>query len=80
MAKADKKAAKANVNSAENLKAKTADELKKTLLDLRKEQFNARMQRAAGQFENTSALRNFRRDIARVKTFINQQLAKSKTA
>lgn len=80
MAKADKKTKAAKANSAENLKGKTADELKKTLLDLRKEQFNARMQRAGGQFENTAALRTFRRDIARVKTFINQQLAKSKSA
>lgn len=65
---------------AEDLKSKTADELKKSLLDLRKEQFNARMQRAAGQLENTAVLRTLRRDIARVKTFINKQLAAGKAA
>jgi len=65
---------------AADFKGKTADELKKNLLDLRKDQFNARMQRTAGQLENTMTLRNVRRDIARVKTFINQQLAKGKKA
>jgi len=75
-----KKAKEKSALNAENLKSKTADELKKSLLDLRKDQFNARMQRAAGQLENTSTIRNLRRDIARVKTFINKQLAKSKAA
>ena len=77
MAKTDKKA---KANSAELLKGKTADELKKNLLDLRKDQFNARMQRSSGQLENTSTLRTLRRDIARVKTFIQKQLASGKAA
>ena len=55
---------------AEDLKGKTADELQKTLLDTRKEQFNAKMQRAAGQLENTASMRSRRRDIARIKTAI----------
>lgn len=57
---------------AEDLKTKTEDELKKTLLDLRKEQFNMRFQRTQGSLENTAQLRNVRRTIARVKTFLNQ--------
>jgi len=65
---------------AEDLKSKTMDELKKMLMDLRKDQFNARMQRAAGQLENTMMMRNIRRDVARVKTFITKQLNKKKAA
>lgn len=62
---------------AEDLKGKTQDELKKALLDARKDQFNARMQRAGGQLENTSSLRAKRRDIARIKTQINTKSAKA---
>lgn len=62
---------------AEDLKGKTQDELKKTLMDARKDQFNARMQRAAGQLENTTSLRAKRRDIARIKTAINQKSVKA---
>lgn len=60
---------------AEDLKGKTADELKKALLDARKDQFNARMQRAGGQLENSSLLRTKRRDIARIKTQMNKKSA-----
>ncbi len=77
MAKADKKA---KANSAELLKGKSVDELKKNLMDLRKDQLNTRLQRAAGQMENTSTIRTLRRDIARVKTFIQKQLASGKAA
>jgi large subunit ribosomal protein L29 len=65
---------------AEDLKSKTLDELKKMLMDLRKDQFNARMQRAAGQLENTAMMCNIRRDVAKVKTFISKQLNKNKAA
>lgn len=77
MAKADKKA---QANTVDSLKGKTADELKKSLLDLRRDQLNARLQRSAGQLENTMTLRTLRRDIARVKTFIQKQLASGKAA
>lgn len=56
---------------AEDLKGKTQDELQKALMDGRKDQFNARLQRAAGQLENTAGLRKMRRDIARIKTQMN---------
>jgi large subunit ribosomal protein L29 len=52
------------------LRAKSADELKTHLLDLRREQFNLRMQRGAGQLSETHQLRNVRREIARVKTLL----------
>ena len=57
---------------AEELRAKTADELKSQLVDLKKEQFNLRFQQAGGQLENTARVREVRRDIARIKTVIGQ--------
>lgn len=56
---------------AEDLKGKTKDELQKALMDARKEQFDARLQRAGGQLENTASLRVMRRNIARIKTGLN---------
>lgn len=56
---------------AEEIKTKTPDELKKLLIDLRKDQFNLRFQRTQGTLENTAELRKVRRTIARVKTFLN---------
>lgn len=56
---------------AEDLKTKTPDELKKLLLDNRKNQFNLRFQRTGGQLDNTSEIRKTRRTIARIKTFLN---------
>lgn len=53
---------------AADLRAKSADELKDQLLDLKKEAFNLRFQGATGQLENTARMRQVRRDIARVKT------------
>ena len=60
---------------AEDLKTKTVDELNKLLLDTRKEQFNLRFQRSQGALENTSQMRNVRRNIARIKTFLTAQKA-----
>jgi large subunit ribosomal protein L29 len=51
-----------------DLKQKSADELEDELLKLKKEQFNLRFQRASGQLQNTSRVREVRRDIARIKT------------
>ena len=47
-------------------------------LGLDPEQFNLRFQRATGQLENTSRMREARRDIARIKTIAAQQRAKKK--
>jgi len=58
---------------AEDVRAKTADELVDTLRDLKKEQFNLRFQRATGQLENTARSRVIRRDIARIKTVLGQR-------
>ncbi len=63
---------------ASDLRTKTADELKDSLMGLRKEQFNLRFQKASGQLENTARARQVRRDIARVKTVLqNLQQAAS---
>lgn len=70
--------------NAEDLKVKTVDELRKLLLDTRKEQFNLRFQRSGGALEKTHEIRKVRRTIARIKTFLNEknkdQAAKSKKA
>jgi len=56
--------------NASELKSKSADELKTLLVDLKKEQFNLRFQKASGQLENTARVRDVRRDIARVQTVL----------
>lgn len=62
---------------AADLLGKTEDELKESLISLRKEKFNLRFQQASGQIENTARMRQVRRDIARVKTVLH---ASQKTA
>jgi large subunit ribosomal protein L29 len=51
----------------------TEDQREDELAKLKKEQFNLRFQRATGQLENTSRVREIRRDIARIKTLMNQK-------
>ena len=53
---------------AEEIRQLTVDQLDDQLVKLKKEQFNLRFQRASGQLENTSRVREVRRDIARLKT------------
>ena len=57
----------------EDLRQNSEDELKQHVLDLKKEAFNLRFQRASGQLENTSRVRQVRRDIARIKTVQNER-------
>jgi large subunit ribosomal protein L29 len=52
------------------LNKKSVADLNSDLIELRREQFNLRMQRGTGQLTQTHQLRNVRRDIARVKTAI----------
>lgn len=66
---------KSALHKASDVRAKTPDELKALLLDLRKEQFNLRFQRASGQLQDTARVRVVRRDIARVKTIAAQKRA-----
>ena len=57
----------------EDVRAKSDDELKEQLLDLRKESFNLCFQTASGQLENTARVRHVRRDIGRIKTILNER-------
>ncbi len=56
-----------------DVRAKTPDQLKDNLVELKKEQFNLRFQRASGQLENTARVREVRRDIARIKTILAEK-------
>ena len=53
--------------ATKEIKNQSADELQQHLLDLRKEQFNLRMQKGSGQLTQPHQLRRVRRDIARTK-------------
>ena len=57
---------------ATDLRVRTRDQLAEQLLQLKKEQFNLRFQRATGQLENTARVREVRRDIARIKTILGR--------
>jgi large subunit ribosomal protein L29 len=61
---------------ASELLAKDKTELRKELADLLKAQFGLRMQMATQQLNNIAQLRKVRRDVARVKTVMNQKGAK----
>ncbi len=62
---------------AKDIRALTADQQEDQLTTLEKEQFNLRFQRATGQLNNTSRVRQVRRDIARLKTIARQGQAKA---
>ena len=55
------------------LREKSADELQAHLVELRKEQFSLRMQKATGQLAKTHEARRVRREIARVNTLLGQK-------
>ncbi|MCD7061220.1 50S ribosomal protein L29 [Pelagibacterium xiamenense] len=61
-----------------DVRAKTVDELNDELVNLKKEQFNLRFQRATQQLENTAQVRKVRRDIARVQTVLREKRAEAK--
>jgi len=58
---------------ATDVRARTDDELAEQLDTLGRESFNLRFQRANGQLENTSRVRQVRRDIARIKTVLGER-------
>ncbi len=63
---------------ATDARAMSVDQLSDELAKLKKEQFNLRFQRATGQLEKTSRIKEVRRDIARVKTIARQKAAEAK--
>jgi large subunit ribosomal protein L29 len=58
---------------AAEMRTKTESELNTELVELRREQFNLRMQRAIGQLGNPSRFREIRKEIARIKTVLNEK-------
>jgi len=61
--------------SAADFRDMSLDQLDDQLVKLKKEQFNLRFQKASGQLENTSRVRQVRRDIARVQTIAGEKRA-----
>jgi large subunit ribosomal protein L29 len=59
--------------NANELRTKSPEELQKELSELMRAQFSLRMQIATQQMNNTAQLRKTRRDIARVRTVMNQK-------
>ena len=62
---------------ANELREKTPDQLREELTNLKKEAFNLRFQQATNQLENTARMRVVRRDVARVKTILNEKAAEA---
>ena len=58
---------------ASELREKSVEELNAELLNLLREQFNLRMQLSTGQLAQTHELKKVRRNIARVKTILNEK-------
>ena len=63
------------MHKPDDLRHMTVDQLDDEALKLKKERFNLRFQRATGQLENTSRVREVRRDIARIRTVAQQKRA-----
>ena len=57
----------------EDLKAKTSAELNEELVAAKKELFNLRFQNATNQLDNTSRIKEVRRNIARIQTVITEK-------
>ena len=62
----------------EDLKVKSAAELNEELVAAKKELFNLRFQNATNQLENTSRIKEVRKNIARIQTVITEQANASK--
>ena len=62
------------------IKKKTQDELIDLLKDLKKESYNLRFQQKNGQLEKTGRIDQVKKDIARIKTKINEELLGDKDA
>ncbi|MFP3873718.1 MAG: 50S ribosomal protein L29 [Thiohalophilus sp.] len=62
---------------ASELREKNVEDLNKELLELTREKFNLRIQTATGQMNRTHQLKAVRRNIARVKTILNEKAGKA---
>jgi large subunit ribosomal protein L29 len=63
------------VQNANDLRTKTEEELGSLLVDLSKEQFGYRMQQSVGQLAQTHLLKKVQKEIAQVKTVLNEKRA-----
>lgn len=61
---------------AHELRSMTAEEVAQKEKDLRREMFNLRFQQATGEIENPKRIMHVRKDIARVKTVVNEKAKK----
>ena len=59
--------------AAKELRAKTREELNKQLLELRRSQLETRIQKSTEQIANTARIKEDRKDIARIKTILNEK-------
>jgi large subunit ribosomal protein L29 len=66
--------------NAHDLRAKNESELRDELSGLLREQFNLRMQRGIGQLATPHELRRVRKDIARVRTVLNEKREEGKAS
>ncbi len=57
-----------------DLKEMTMEELDQQLQDIKKEQFNLKLQQVSGQLENPARIKDLRRSVARIKTIQNQKV------
>jgi large subunit ribosomal protein L29 len=57
-----------------DLKEMTMEELDQQLQDIKKEQFNLKVQQVSGQLENPARIKDLRRTVARIKTIQNQKV------
>jgi large subunit ribosomal protein L29 len=57
-----------------DLKEMTMEELDQQLQDIKKEQFNLKVQQVAGQLENPARIKDLRRSVARIRTIQNQRV------
>jgi large subunit ribosomal protein L29 len=62
---------------AQELRTKTPDQLRDQIVALKKEAFNLRFRKATNQLENTARVREVRREVARVKTVLNEMARKA---
>jgi large subunit ribosomal protein L29 len=68
----------ADKSRAEDLRAKSDDQLTAELADLKREQFNLRFQAATNQLERPARIKEVRRDIARIKTLQTERTQSAK--
>jgi large subunit ribosomal protein L29 len=61
----------------EDVRGLTPDQLSESLINLKKEQFNLRFQKATGQIEKTHRVDQVRKDIARIKTILRTKQAQA---